>query len=193
MKTLFKMIIAGAIGAITMAATSSAFANDRPDYCSIDHDHRSHNAKYYDYYDHDKYYRAGPYRSSGRNSGVSFSITFGDGYYDDDRHTDRRRSSHHYNDRRHSDRHNDDRRDYRRGKNHGYRGREGRIVNRQVFDTRHRARIVLIEEVVRTRRGPRLVCSVEARGREAGYVSKRRMRRIANNNCSPRARINVYA
>jgi|GEM_PF-964352 len=193
MKTLFKTIIAGAIGAITLAATSSAFASYKPDYCGIDHDHRSHNAKYYDYYDHDKYFRAGQYRSSGKNSGVSFSITFGDGYYDDGRHADRRRSDRRYDDRRRSDRRYDDRRDYRRGKNHGYRGRDGRIVNRQVFDTRHRARIILIEEVVRTRRGPRLVCTVEARGREAEYVSKRRMRRIADNNCSPRARIKVYA
>ncbi|MHA7871254.1 MAG: hypothetical protein ACX939_02785 [Hyphococcus sp.] len=79
------------------------------------------------------------------------------------------------------------------GRRHGFRGRDGRIVNRAVFNTRLRARIVLIEEVVRTRRGPRLVCTVEARGPEAAYVSERRMRRIARNHCSPRARIRVFA
>lgn len=165
------------IGAVTLAATSSAMAGYKPDYCDHDHDHRSHHANYYDYYAHDKYYRAGPYR----NSGVSFSITIGDDrYHDYDRRYDRR-YDYYARDRRY------------RGKNHGYRGRQGRIVNRQVFDTRHRARIVLIEEVVRTKRGPRLLCTVEARGREAGYVSKRRMKRIANNHCSPRARVRVYA
>lgn len=188
MKTLFRTMIAGAIGAITLAAASSAFASDKPAFCSIDHDHRSHNTSYYDYYDQDRYYRSGPYRSSRQNSGFSFSITLGDGYSGARRYRD----DHHHADRRHNDRRYSDRRNNKRGKSHGYRGRDGRIVNRQVFNTRYQARIVLIEEVVRTRRGPRLVCTVEARGREAGYVSKRRMRRIANNNCSRRARINVY-
>ncbi len=178
MNTLIKTIIAGAIGAITLAVTSSAFAAYKPDYCGIDHDHRSHTSTYYNYYDHDKYYRAGPYR----NSGVSFSITFGDDHYDDRRSNDRR-----YNDRRYA------RNDNYRGKRNGYRDRDSRVVNRQVFDTRHRARIVLIEEVVRTKRGSRLVCTVEARGREAGYVPKRRLKRIANNNCSPRARVRISA
>ncbi len=172
MRTIIKTIIAGAIGALTLAATSSAFASHKPDYCDIDHDHRSHNTNYYDYYKQDKYYRSGAYRGSG----VSFSVSFGDGYYDDDY---RHRSRDRYHDRS--------------GKRHGYRGRDGRIVKRQVFDTRHRARIVLVEEVVRTRRGPRLVCTVEARGREADYVSKRRMERIAHRECSPRARVRVYA
>lgn len=186
MKTLFRTMIAGAIGAITLVAASSAFASDKPAFCGIDHDHRSHNTSYYNYYDQDRYYRAGPYRSSRQSSGVSFSITFGDGYSSGRRYGDDHRADHRDNDRRRY------RRNKYRGKNHGYRGRDGRTVNRQVFDTRYRARIVLVEEVVRTRHGPRLVCTVKARGQEAGYVSKRRMRRIANNNCSRRARINVY-
>jgi hypothetical protein len=206
MNTLFKTIAASIIGAVTLMIASAAFAADKPAYCNIDHDHRSHNANYYDYYPQDKYYRAGPYRSSRQNSGVSFSITVGDGHsngrrYRDGRHADRRYNNQRQSTRGHSNRgnnnqrHNDrgnSRRNNQRGKNHGYRGRDGRVVNRQVFDTRYQARIVLVEEVIRTRNGPRLVCTVKARGREAGHVSNRRMRRIANNNCSPRARINVY-
>ncbi|NOX83710.1 MAG: hypothetical protein GXP06_12145 [Alphaproteobacteria bacterium] len=196
MNTLFKTMAIGIIGAVTLMVASAAFANDQPAYCNIDHDHRSHNVDYYNYYDQDRYYRAGPYRSPHQSSGVSFSITIGDGYsngrrYRDGRHADRRHNDRRYNNQRRSDRGNY-RRNNHRGKNHGYRGRDGRIVNRQVFDTRYQARIVLVEEVVRTRNGPRLVCTVKARGREAHHVSNRRMRRIANNNCSPRARINVY-
>ncbi len=191
MNTHFKTIAAGIIGAVTLMMASVAFAAEKPAYCNINHDHRSHNANYYDYYPQDNYYRAGPYRSPHKSSGVSFSITIGDGYsngrrYRDGRHADRR-----YNNQRRSDRGNY-RRNNQRGKNHGYRGRDGRIVNRQVFNTRYQARIVLVEEAVRTRNGPRLVCTVKARGREANHVSNRRMRRIANNNCSPRARIKVY-
>ena len=68
-----------------------------------------------------------------------------------------------------------------------------RVVYRDVFDTRYRARIVLTEEIVHRRKGTRLVCTVRARGPEAGYVSKRRIHRIADRHCSPRARIRVFA
>ena len=82
-------------------------------------------------------------------------------------------------------------------RHHGYDRRhykkKRRVVHREVFNTRYRARIVLIEEVVHRRRGTRLVCTVEARGPEARYVSKRRIHRIADRNCSPRARIRVFA
>lgn len=168
MKSITRLLFAGAFGLMTLGV-SAAFASYQPDYCDIDHDHRSHAANYYDYYPADRYYRAGPYR----DSGFSFSITVGDDYD-------------YYNGWRRADRY-----DY--GRRHGYRGRSGRIINREVFDTRFRARIVLIEEAIRTRRGPRLVCTVEARGPEARYVSERRMRRIARNYCSPRANIRVFA
>ncbi len=164
-----QLIIAAVTGLLALGA-SSAFASYKPDLCDVRHDHRSHAANYYDYYPADQYSRAGAYR----DQGVSFSISFGDRY-------DNRRGRY-------------DRVDYYdRGRRNGYRGRDGRVVNREVFDTRHRARIVLIEEAVRTRRGPRLVCTVEARGPEARYVSERRMHRIARNNCSPRARVRVLA
>ncbi len=190
MRTLMKPIIAGAMALAALGATA-ALAGDRsdrqhdrradyrsdqrsdhrPDFCDVDHDHRSHASNYYDYYSPDKYFRAGRYNGSG----LTVSIRVGD------RHGDRR-----YNDRHYRD---NDRRYHRADQR-----RRGRVVNRQSYDTRYRARIVLKEEVVRGRRGNRrLVCTVTARGPEAGYVSKRRMHRIANRNCSPRARVRVYS
>lgn len=85
------------------------------------------------------------------------------------------------------------RRDHRYGRRNGYRGRDGRILFREVYNTRYRARIVLVEEVVRTRRGPRFVCTVSVRGPQARFVSERRMHRIARRDCSPRARIRVFS
>ncbi len=170
MKRFMKPLIAGALG---LAALGAGAAWAKPAYCSHDHDHRSHAADYYDYYSADRYSRAGAYR----NSGVSFSITFGD-----DDHYDRRRG---YDRNRGYDR----RHDY--GRRNGYRGREGRIVNREVFDTRYRARIVLTEEVVHTRRGPRLLCTVDARGPQARYVPNKRLRKIARRECSRRAEVRI--
>ncbi len=190
MKILFKTFAAGIAGLFVIGA-SAAFANERtsygseygadyrPEICTIDHDHRSHASTYYSYYPADKYSRAGAYR----NSGFSFSITIGDNNYD---RYDRR-------DRRDGYGRRGRRNDNYRGRRNGYRGREGRVVNREVFNTRYQARIVLVEEVVGSRRGPRLVCTVQARGPEAQYVSKRRMYRIANRTCSSSARIQVYA
>ena len=167
MKNNMKTLIASAIG---VAALCAGAAWAKPAYCNHKHDHRSHAADYYSYYPADSYYRAGPYR----NSGFSLSIRVGD----DDRY-DRRG---HYDDRRRYD-------DY--GRRNGYRGDNRRIVNREVYDTRYRARIVLIEEVVRTRRGPRLICTVDARGPEARYVPDRRLRKIARRECSRRAQIRI--
>lgn len=166
MKTLIKAAIAGALGLLALGATA-AFAGYKPDYCDRNHDHRSHHANYYDYYAKDRYYRAGPYRGD-----VSFSVNFGNARHH--RHYDRR-----YNHRY------DHRYDRRRNAR--------RVVYRDVFDTRYRARIVLTEEIVHRRKGTRLVCTVRARGPEAEYVSKRRIHRIADRHCSPRARIRVFA
>ncbi|MEM8770491.1 MAG: hypothetical protein AAGD92_02470 [Pseudomonadota bacterium] len=114
----------------------------------------------------DNQYDRYSYADAYRGDGVTFSVRFSDrGYYD--------------NPRRYHSRHK--------------RGPRSRILNREVFDTRFRARIVLIEEIVRTRRGPRLICTVKARGPEAYYVPDRRLSRIARRNCSPRARINIYS
>ena len=157
MKTLLKSAIAGALGFFAFAA-ASAHAGNKPDDYDRDYDHRSHHANHYDYYAHDRYYRAGPYSSSG----VIFSVRYGDGHY-------------------------------RRGHDSRHHRNKRRVVHREIFNTRYRARIVLIEEVVHRRRGTRLVCTVEARGPEARYVSKRRIHRIADRNCSPRSRIRVFA
>ena len=164
MKIFLKPLIAGGLA---IAALSAGAAWAKPAHCSHDHDHRSHAADYYNYYSADKYSRAGAYR----NSGVSLSISFGD----NDRYDRRDR----YSDR--SD----------RGRRNGYRGREGRIVNREVFDTRYRARIILTEEIVRTRRGPSLICTVDARGPQARYVPKKRLRKVARRNCSHRAKVRI--
>lgn len=177
MTKFFKTLIAAAIGAGTLGL-ATANAAPRPDFCDVDHDHRSHAANYYNHYDHDRYYRAGPYRGSG----VSLTIRVGD----NDRYDRYDRRDRRYNDRRYNDRRYD-------GRRNGYRGDRGRIVHREVFNTRHRARIVLTEEVVRTRRGPRLICNIRVRGPEAGYVSNKRLRRIARNQCSSRARVNIYS
>ncbi len=162
MKSKLKAIIAGFLGVAAMSVTA-AHAK-KPADSEKGRDHRSHHAEHYDDYDYN-------YDRRHRDSGVRFSVTFGD-----DRYYDRY-----------------DRRNRYYGRRNGYRGPRARIVNREVYDTRFRARIVLVEEVIRTRRGPRLVCTVTARGPEARYVSERRMYRIANRGCSRRARINVYS
>ncbi len=65
-----------------------------------------------------------------------------------------------------------------------------RVVHRETYRTKYRARIVLVEEIYWTRSGrQQLVCSVLVKGPEAYYVPHRRLRRIANRDCSPRARI----
>lgn len=180
MKTIVKAIIASAAGMLVIGATASFAAERgsnyrsdsrssqrsdyRPAYCDIGHDHRSHASNYYNYYDADKYFRAGAYTGVYNGSGLRISVRLGDSY------------------------------DNRRGNQRYASNRRGRVVNRQSFDTRYRARIILTEEVVRGRRGNRrLVCTVKARGPEANYVSKRRMHRVANRNCSPRARVRVYS
>lgn len=79
------------------------------------------------------------------------------------------------------------------GRYYDHRRSNRRVVYRDVFQTRYRARIVVTEEIVYRRKGKRLVCTVRARGPEADYVSKRRIHRIADRHCSPRARIRVFA
>lgn len=107
--------------------------------------------------------------------------------YDDRRYDDRRYDDRRYDDRRYDDRRYDDRR-YGDGR---WGGRGDRIVQRQEFPTPYRARIVLVERVIWTPRGEDCVCTVSARGPDAGYVSHRQLRRIARNYCSPRSRIQI--
>lgn len=109
-------------------------------------------------------------RPNDRNSGVSLTVSVGGSDYD-------RRGYY----------------DSRYGRPNGYRGRDSRIVNREIYDTRYRARIILTEEIVRTRHGPRLVCTVDARGPQARYVPNKQLRRIARNECSRRAEVRILA
>ena len=195
MRTLFNTAMAAAAGMMALGA-SAALAGDgdrkhrkgkgydrgHEIVCDYSRDRRGKRVNHADCYDS---------YGKKRNSGLSFTIRIGDGYYDSDygyrdgyyrdgyRDGYRRGDRHYRADHRYKNRYNDRRR--------------GRLVNKEVFDTRYRARIVLTEEVVRNRRGyKRLVCTVHARGPEAEYVSKRRLNRIAKRNCSPRARIRVY-
>ncbi|MGE0409031.1 MAG: hypothetical protein AB7P23_07190 [Amphiplicatus sp.] len=108
-----------------------------------------------------------------RDAGVSLEIRVGDSRYDDRR----------YDDRRYDGRHYDDRFD-----DYGRRG--GRIVKREVYGTRYRARIFLTEEVVyRGGRDRDLVCTLDVRGPEARLVPHGQVRHVANRECSRRARI----
>ncbi|GAB4518190.1 MAG: hypothetical protein Kow00133_03040 [Amphiplicatus sp.] len=80
-------------------------------------------------------------------------------------------------------------RDYRRAHPHG----GSKVVKRRVFDTRHRAQIVLVEELRYGRRGRDLVCTVSVRGPDARYVPWGHVRSIAARNCSRGADIRYYA
>ncbi len=75
----------------------------------------------------------------------------------------------------------DRRSDYRRG------------AETQTFATRYRATILLTENAVRGRRGTQNVCTVSVRGPQSRLVPKQRLRRIAKDNCSRRARIRITA
>lgn len=161
MNPIIKTTISILLG-VGFYASAQAAAEYRPDYCAVDHDHRSHSSNYYDHYKKDKYYRAGDYR----RSNDSYDRR---GRYDRDRRYDRRGRS----DRRYD----------------RYRPRS-RVVHRETYDTKYRAHIVLVEEIYWTRSGrEQLVCSVLVKGPEAYYVKNRRLRRIARRDCSRHARI----
>jgi len=96
-----------------------------------------------------------------------------------------------YNDRYDNTRRRADVR-YNRGYDNGYRARGNRVLSRKVLDTRFRARIVVREEIVYTRRGKRLLCTISTRGPESHYVPRKRLKRVAYNYCSPRARVRYY-
>ncbi|MEX6632411.1 hypothetical protein [Hyphococcus lacteus] len=169
MNKFIKTIGIAAVGIATLGMTSAMAA--RPDHCRHDHDHRSHASNYYDYYSADRYYRAGAYQRSGQNSGLSISIRVGDDRYND---------GNYYRDRNYNNR-------------RGYNQRQRRVVNREVFGTRYNARIVLTEKIVRSRHGRQLICTVDARGRQAHRVPHKRLRKVARRNCSKRAQIRILA
>jgi len=161
---------------IAGVGVSTASAEYRPDYCPVVHDHRAHQSNYYNYYPADSFFRASP-------RGISVTLHTNDRRYNNSRYDNRRNYDRARNNRRNRGQ-NYDRRGYRNAND---------VVKRQTFNTRFRARIVLKEKIVYGRRGDRLVCSVSVRGPEAEYVPYRRLKRVANNNCSPRARVSIRA
>ncbi len=54
---------------VSTPASADRGRDFRPDYCDVDHDHRSHAADYYDYYPADRFYRAG---RTNRNAGLRY-------------------------------------------------------------------------------------------------------------------------
>ena len=82
-------------------------------------------------------------------------------------------------------------RGYRNSNYRDNRGRaRSRVVHRQTYNTRYRARVVLVEEVYYTRSGrEQLVCTVLAKGAEADYVPRRKLKKIARRGCSRYARV----
>lgn len=172
---------AGAVAAPASADDRGAYSA-RPAYCPEDHDHRSHDANYYDYYPADRYSRAGPY------VGVEVGVRYGDGRYGDGRYGDGRYGDGRYGDGRYGGgRYGDGRYGDGRG---GAWGRD-RLLQRRDFATPYRARIVLVERVEWTRRGEYLTCNVFAVGPEADYVRNRELRRVARNFCSYGADIRI--
>ena len=79
--------------------------------------------------------------------------------------------------------------------------KQTRHSNYRTFNTRYRATIVVTERTVhaKSKRNSRYnaksrlnrVCTVEARGPEARYVSKRQLRRVAQHSCSKRSQIRI--
>ena len=140
------------------------YSGGQPTRCTIDHDHRYHNANYYSYYPRDRYYNSDPR--------FSISLSFGDGgYYD--------RGGSYYNRPYYDQR--------------GYRD-YGRVVDRDVIRLRdYDADALLVEELYSGRRGSDLVCTVTARGPDARYVPYSTLRYVAERYCSRRADIRVYA
>ncbi|MEQ8935980.1 MAG: hypothetical protein RIE56_09350 [Amphiplicatus sp.] len=110
--------------------------------------------------------------------GVSLSISVADSRYDDRRYDDRY-----------------DRRDHRRYDRHDRYDRydRDRVVKRQTFNTRYRARIQLVEEVTYRGRHRDLVCTVSVNGPDARRVRDKDVRRIAQRYCSRGAHVRVYA
>lgn len=160
MHAIIKTGLAVIVAAGTLVATQATARDYRPAYCPTTHDHRSHDANYYDYYDQDRYSRAGAYNARS-----------------DYRGRDNYRG----------------RRDYRRGdryRGRGYYRPRSEVVFKKNLNTRYDAYITVVEENYWTRSGRvQRVCSVVPKGPEAYYIPQRRLERVANRNCSRRARV----
>jgi len=87
-----------------------------------------------------------------------------------------------------------DKRDSHYSYGYGDRYREGRPYSREIYDTRYRAHIVVVESISPSRRGgPDFTCTVSARGPEAHRVPYGHLKRIARRECSRRAHVIIRA
>ncbi len=164
MQTISKFCAALFTAAGILIATEAAAAS-RPSHCPSNHDHRAHDANYYDYYGADRYSRAGDYQPASR--------------YDNRRSNryDNRRGRRQYNDRNYGGR--------------GYFRPRSEVVFRRNIDLRRfSAYVTVVEENYWTRSGRvQRVCSVVPKGRDAYNIPRQRLSRIAQNNCSRHARV----
>lgn len=155
---------------------TSADAKSRPAYCPTLHDHRVHDADYYSYYP-----RAGT--AYKKHKKTSRHYHYGHDHKKHQYKNQHKNRDHYYKDKGHN---------YKSHYN-GYKKRPNRIVSRTALDTRYRARIIVQEEIVYGKKRKRLICTVKTRGPEAAYIPYRRLKRVAYNYCSPRARVSIYA
>jgi len=183
----FKKIAAALFVSPILFLGSQAFADHKPDYCNVNHDHRSHASNYYEYYPADSYSRAGVYQASYDRNDRS---RYDNNRYDNDNYErgryDNNRRGRYDRDRRARNNH------HRRGRYTQYRRGfpRSQVVFRNVYPTRFRAEVVVVEEIYWTRSGrQQLVCSVVAKGPESYAVPDGRMRSLARQDCSRRARI----
>lgn len=111
---------------------------------------------------------------------------------DNDRNQNARAGNRGRNDARTNNRGRNDARAGNRGRNDARTNNRRRGPRTKMFNTRFpTTSITLRENIVRSRRGPRKFCTVVARGPHARLVPKKRLRKIARNNCSRRAKVKI--
>ncbi len=182
------LALAAGITSLFVLAVAPASALDKPGLCKYDHDHRSHAANYYDYYKKDRFFRAGPFRGT-------LAVAFNGGkYYGKD--TRYKRTGYYNNrgykgnryDRNRYSKNRDHKANHHKRKHHAS---GSKLIKRDIFHTRFDAKIVLKEELFYGDYGKKLICTVKAKGYEAEYVPYRRLKRVADKNCSYRAKVKI--
>ena len=186
----------GIIGLAAFSATS-ADAKSRPAYCPVTHDHRVHDADYYSYYPRAGSAVKGGHKGHHKGQHKGHKGTYKkppSHHYGSLHNSHKNKPSYHYGSK-HKYHGKDSHYYYGGNKSHynGYKRRPNRIISRIALDTRFRARIIVQEEIVYGKRRARLICTVRTRGPEASYVPYRRLKRVAYNHCSHRAKVRIYA
>lgn len=170
----------------------------RPQRCETDHDHRGHDATYYDYYPSDRYSTAADNRGGRSDGRYGGDDRYGGGRYGSGRPDicrvdhDHRGHEPRYYDYYPQDRYSRSGGDRRRGYDDGYGyDRGSRVIRRKVYDTRYRARIYLTEEEFYNGGRERRVCTLDVRGPDERYVPYGQLRSIASRECSRRSEIRI--